>query len=202
MTLTREQVREIDRRAVASGIPILQLMENAGKACAELLMRLNAEKQPTVVFCGPGNNGGDGYVMIRHLRDAGWPVRWAGLDPVSPDAIINAQRVIDVVLDPAPLPTTGWAVDALFGVGISRPLENRAAKLVNAINRYPNVLAIDIPSGLDCDTGEPLGLTVRATHTATFIAPKQAFVTPTGTAIAGEIHVLDIGVPREILDMI
>jgi NAD(P)H-hydrate epimerase len=223
-TFTRSQVRDLDRRAIEEyGIPGLVLMENAGRGCAELLMRLNPEKKPTVILCGPGNNGGDGFVMARHLDNHGWEVDvrvFAANNGLSADAAVNFEIVVEsdiqftqcypdsfgrpdihdqflrLSFNPA-----GWVVDALFGTGLSRPLAEPFGDLAALINTSGKpVLAIDIPSGLDCDTGEPLGPTVRATHTATFVAPKRGFLNPTSREWTGEVHVIDIGAPRKLVD--
>jgi NAD(P)H-hydrate epimerase len=236
-TLTRAQVRDLDRRAVEEyGIPGIVLMENAGRGCAELLMRLNPTKLPTVILCGPGNNGGDGFVMARHLDNAGWPVRvWAFEPPVGSDrstvtigfnfdnlpldarANLRAIRESRIPFVPFPgsgpmvhhqgiafweeLRFTGWIADALFGTGLSRPLGTPYSELAAVVNAYDvPVLAIDIPSGLDCDTGEPLGPTIRATHTATFVAPKRGFLDPRSKEWTGEVHVIDIGAPRKLVE--
>lgn len=223
-TLTRAQVRDLDRRATQEyGIPGIVLMENAGRGCAELLMKLNPEKKPTVILCGPGNNGGDGFVMARHLDNAGWEVEVKVIavnNGLSADATVFFETLwgsgihfgrcdpgyfLDPIVynqfqslqfDPA-----SWVVDALFGTGLSRPLADPFNELASIINDSGKpVLAIDIPSGLDCDTGEPLGPCVRATHTATFVAPKQGFLNPASRAWTGEVHVIDIGAPRKLVE--
>jgi NAD(P)H-hydrate epimerase len=244
-TLTRAQVRELDRRAIEEyGIPGIVLMENAGRSCAELLMKLNPTKKPTVILCGPGNNGGDGFVMARHLDNAGWPVsvlcvdqpkqvvspdipdEWAReirtfvpLRSMSRDAKTNAEIAAKCQFPCALICQAGlfqewvdrfidiedrrsfWIVDALFGTGLSRPLGTPYSELVVAMNASGNpILAIDIPSGLDCDTGEPLGPTIRATHTATFVAPKRGFLNPKSREWTGEVHVIDIGAPRKLVE--
>ena len=237
-TLTRAQVRDLDRRAIEEyGLPGIVLMENAGRGCAELLMRLNPEKKPTVILCGPGNNGGDGFVMARHLDNAGWPARvYAVAVPspqpepglirmgfdfsrMPPDALTNYQIATRSRLDIWPLSSgelfvgpqnelsaqmimrQAWIVDALFGTGLSRPLGTPYSELVAQVNSSGNpVLAVDIPSGLDCDTGEPLGPTVRATHTATFVAPKRGFLNPKSREWTGQVHVIDIGAPKKLID--
>lgn len=221
-TLTRAEVRELDRRAIDGfGVPGVVLMENAGRGCAELLMRLNPERTPVLVLCGPGNNGGDGFVIARHLDNAGWPVnvhvvakhnRQAGDADTNFDILFTSgipftqyrpdyfeQSHRDLFLrHRAP---AGWVVDALFGTGLSRALGTPFDWLVNAVNEGAKpVLAIDIPSGLDCDIGEPLGPTVRAAHTATFVAPKRGFLNPASKAWTGEVHVIDIGAPRALVD--
>jgi NAD(P)H-hydrate epimerase len=221
-TLTRDEVRELDRRAIEGfGVPGIVLMENAGRGCAELLMRLNPEKKPVVILCGPGNNGGDGFVIARHLDNHEWPVsihvfakhnRQAGDADVNFDLLFTSgieftqyrpdyfeQPHRDQFLRHSNL--AGWVVDALFGTGLSKPLGPPYDWLASVVNDSGKpVLAVDIPSGLDCDTGEPLGPTVRATHTATFVAPKRGFLNPASREWTGEVHVIDIGAPRVLVN--
>jgi NAD(P)H-hydrate epimerase len=241
--LSRTQVRELDRRAIEGyGVPGIVLMENAGRGCAELLMRLNPTRTPTVILCGPGNNGGDGFVIARHLDIHGWPVSVYAIEPpapsppppsdgsrvirvgfsfdgLPPDARTNYEIHRRARLDLFPLSASllwpaslnaltdvvvkreSWIVDALFGTGLTRPLAAPYDEVVATINAAGNpVLAVDLPSGLDCDTGEPLGPTVRATHTATFVAPKLGFRNPKSKEWTGEVHVIDIGAPRRLVD--
>ncbi|MFO0824274.1 MAG: NAD(P)H-hydrate epimerase [Gemmataceae bacterium] len=223
-TLSRAEVRELDRRAIEGfGVPGIVLMENAGRGCAELLMRLNPERKPTVIVCGPGNNGGDGFVIARHLDNHGWPVNihvfakhnrgepgdsdinfdilyTSGIQftQYRPDCFDKQHR--DHFLKQCSHPD-GWVVDALFGTGLSRPLGEPFDWIVGIVNgwRLP-VLAVDIPSGLDCDTGEPLGPTLRATHTATFVGLKRGFLNPASSDWTGEVHVIDIGAPRVLVE--
>jgi len=205
--LSREQVRNLDRRATEEyGVPGIVLMENAGRGCAELLMRLNPERLPTVVLCGPGNNGGDGFVIARHLENAGWPMMViASAESYRGDAKVNfdilERSSLNTVGVFENLPPRHWVVDAYFGTGLTRALEGTHAKMAGVLNdRDLPVLAIDIPSGLDCDTGEPLGAVIRATHTATFVAPKLGFRNPNAKQYTGEVHVIDIGAPRVLVD--
>jgi NAD(P)H-hydrate epimerase len=208
-TLTRQQVRDLDRRAIEEyGVPGIVLMENAGRGCAELLMRLNPAKKPTVILCGPGNNGGDGFVIARHLDNHGWPVKarvWATESQFTPDARANwtAARNCGLLLGAGEeaVMSECWVVDALFGTGLNRGIAAPYDAAVAGINACGcPILAIDIPSGLDCDTGEPLGPTIRATHTATFVAPKRGFLNPRAKEWTGEVHVIDIGAPKKLLD--
>jgi NAD(P)H-hydrate epimerase len=217
--LSRAEVRDLDRRAIHEyGVPGVVLMENAGRNAAELLLRLNPDRQRVLVLCGPGNNGGDGFVIARHLQNAGVeidPLLFGTVDQLSPDARVNGlvwqksgplwtvpvgeplDADVRRVIDGAP----GWIVDALFGTGLTRPLGPPFDELVAAVNaRGRPVLAVDIPSGLDCDTGEPLGPTVKATHTATFVALKKGFLNPKAQAWLGEVHVLDIGAPKKLVE--
>jgi NAD(P)H-hydrate epimerase len=234
-TLTRDEVRELDRRAIEEfGVPGIVLMENAGRGCAELLMRLYPEKKPVAVLCGPGDNGGDGFVIARHLITHEWPVNvcvfselsMAGsgdsvaADPkLSHDAAknyIRLRRIHHVRLASTrhwntdkllrkglfgEINSSALIVDALFGTGLCRPLGSPYDEVVAHVNssQIP-VLAVDIPSGLDCDTGEPLGPTIRATHTATFIAPKRGFLNAASREWTGEVHVIDIGAPPALID--
>jgi NAD(P)H-hydrate epimerase len=216
--LSRSQARQLDQRASEEfGMPTLLLMENAGRGAAELLLRLNPDQRRVLMLCGPGNNGGDGFVVARHLQNRGNEVDVllvALEEKLSPDARINAEiwkhtgplwtvnpgQPLDVeiqgILDGAP----GWIVDALFGTGLQRSLIGPYAEIVERLNvRKRPVLALDIPSGLDADTGEPLGPTIRATHTATFVAPKLGFSNPTSQAWTGEVHTIDIGAPKALL---
>src|SRR5437016_984169 len=139
-SLSREEVRALDRRAIDEfGVPGVVLMENAGRGAAELLLRLNPERQRVLILCGPGNNGGDGFVMARHLQNAGLEVDvllFGGVGQLSPDAQVNGtiwqksgplwttdpagslDADIRRVIDGAP----GWIVDGLFGTGLTRPL--------------------------------------------------------------------------------
>lgn len=233
-TLTRARVRDLDRRTVEEfGMPGVCLMENAGRGAAELFTRLNPDRLPAVILCGPGNNGGDGFVIARHLDNRGWPVTVWLLRPetgrsfgfaraaaaadrkLSPDCAVNAEvwghaRPLHTNDGPAnvwkdalvaDVQAAGWVIDALFGTGLTRPLDAPFHELIPFLNASGKpVLAVDLPTGLDCDSGEPLGHTVRATHTATFVAPKRGFLAPGAAAWVGEVHVIDIGAPRALVE--
>jgi NAD(P)H-hydrate epimerase len=218
-TLSRTAVRELDHRAIHEfGVPGVVLMENAGREAAELLDRLNSDRQRVLILCGPGNNGGDGFVMARHLQNHGLDVDvllFGEVERLSPDAKVNAviwQRSAALWTAPADgrldadhwriiAGAPGWIVDALFGTGLTRPLGPPFDEVVAAVNASGRpILAVDIPSGLDCDTGEALGPTIRATHTATFVAPKLGFANPKARPWLGEVHVLDIGAPKKLVD--
>jgi NAD(P)H-hydrate epimerase len=216
-TLTRSQVRDIDRRAIEDyGIPGIVLMENAGRSVAQVLMQLNAQRRPVVVVCGKGNNGGDGFVIARHLDIAGWPVSiWPLVhrEEYRGDAAVNCEIAfrseIPIFAGPPPIETetldrlqawNGWIVDALFGTGLSGPVGEPYDRVIAAINSSSaSVLAVDIPSGLDCDSGEASAPTVQADHTVTFVAMKAGFLTSTAQKWLGEVAVADIGAPRKLL---
>jgi NAD(P)H-hydrate epimerase len=209
--LSRADVREIDRAAEVNGLPTRVLMENAGRGAADVLMRLGA-RRPVLVCCGKGNNGGDGLVAARHLASWGVDVRallFAAPDELTAPAAENWRaasksgvpvRIVwpfDEIATAAELERAAWVVDALFGIGLTAPLRPPFDRLVTMMNASPAVMfAIDLPSGLDADTGEPLGPTVRASHTATFVAPKKGFANPASTAWTGKVHVVDLGLGR------
>lgn len=213
-TLTRDEVREVDRRAMQEfGLCGLVLMENAGRGCADLLARLGVEGR-VCICCGKGNNAGDGFVVARHLEAARIDVEVLLLtdpDELTGDAAVNLEILRSAGtpmrrLDPngpqlaASLRTADWIVDALLGTGLRGEVREPFAGTIEQINQAGrNVLAVDLPSGLDCDTGQPLGACVRADHTATFVARKRGFDAPEAAEWMGTVHVLLIGVPRLLL---
>lgn len=217
MVLSREQVRAFDRWAIDTlGIPGVVLMENAGRSCAELIKeKLAGVTQPKVcIFCGTGNNGGDGYVIARHLLNSGFQVTVVVCgDPnrIKGDAKINLDilerldqpierlSIADGDISRRIRTLTGGAdmlVDGLFGTGLSGQLSNEYQQLIESINAQDcPILAVDIPSGLDCDTGEPLGAAIRATYTVTFVAAKYGFTASSSAShYTGEIFIASIGV--------
>ena len=217
MFLSRDQVRAIDRRAIEEfGVPGVVLMENAGRGAAELLISLGVPGLVTIC-CGKGNNGGDGFVIARHLDNAGVPVRvllFCPPEALTGDALISYRIIaksglpITIYLDASfddralsgELARSAWIVDALFGTGLTGAVRPPFDRVIGAINASKaRVLAVDIPSGLDCDTGEPLGPTVRANHTVTFVAMKKGFANAAAKAWLGEVHIVDIGAPRVLL---
>ena len=206
--LTRDQVRRVDRIAIDDlGMSGLVLMENAGRGCVELLMRQHPKS--VVVCCGKGNNGGDGFVMARHLSLAGVPVKvllaTESGDDFAPDAAVNFGLLeaceVPVVRGvgrwPAELEAADWVVDSLLGTGATGPPRAPLDAGIEAITRAARpTLAVDIPSGLDCDTGEQPGVCVQAALTATFVAPKVGFATKSAAGVLGRVEVVGIGVPR------
>jgi NAD(P)H-hydrate epimerase len=218
MRLSREDVRELDRRAqVEFGVPGIVLMENAGRGAAEVLISLGI-RGPVLVCCGKGNNGGDGFVIARHLDIHQVSVRvllLARPEELSGDAAVNHRIVsqamiplsvlagaeLDEALLRKELAAAEWVVDALFGTGLTGPVRPPLDRVIAAINARPaRVLAVDIPSGLDCDTGEPLGATVRAHHTVTFVAEKKGFASAAARPFLGQVHVAGIGAPRLLVE--
>lgn len=224
--LTRAQARTIDRIAMDElGIPGIVLMENAGINATDIATgMLQAREGNTVaIVCGGGNNGGDGYVIARHLANAGRVISiysTVPTDTLTGDAAINHGicramalpiRAIDQAarVDAA---ATQWAstdliIDAVLGTGFAadRGLSPHAAAVISAINGAgqaeggPYALAIDVPSGLDCDTGQPSPPTVRADATATFVARKIGFDAPEAADYLGQVFVLGIGVPHGLI---
>ena len=200
-------IRAIEALAIPGAVP--PLMERAGEAAARLALLLVQGPARVLVACGPGNNGGDGFVLARHLHCAGLAVSvaFAG-DPCRlPDDARAAHAAwiaaggLTVPDLPAP-PPEGWALvaDALFGIGLQRPLEGRYAGWIDALNAQPCPrLAIDIPSGLDADTGRRLGPCFNASHTITFIALKPGLLTLDGPDHCGEVHLDTIDVDAEAL---
>ena len=202
--LTVAEMGRADALTIAAGTPGLDLMEKAGAACAHAVMD-RWPRQPVLILCGPGNNGGDGFVAARHLRDAGWPVRVALLGKQSSlkgDAAANAERWSGDIedLSQAVLDGAGVVVDALFGAGLIRPIEGPVRAIVEAINaRSLPCLAVDMPSGVDGDTGAILGAAPRADATVTFFRKKPGHLLLPGRHLAGDLIVADIGIPDTVL---
>ncbi len=194
--LTVAQMTAADKAAVSGGASALELMERAGAAVADAVTARFAPRR-VVVLAGPGNNGGDGYVAARLLRDRGWEVRVEALaPPKAPDARAAAERWAGEVATLGDRIAKGdLIIDALFGAGLDRPLSAALARLARAVERSgESVVAIDTPSGLAGDTGRPLGNTsFKAALTVTFHRRKIAHVLQPGRALCGEVVVADIG---------
>jgi NAD(P)H-hydrate epimerase len=248
--LSRAEVRALDRLASDElGLPSLVLMENAGHGAASFLAELvealhlaadgrrfgampsaqnhdiaHGPSLPKVlILCGPGNNGGDGGVVARHL-DA-WAfnvcviwftqsnalhgdaaIQWSILQRSGMDQSAwfdtradKSNRGLDELA--VLLGNADWLVDGLLGTGLSRPVEGPLRDLIELMNKSGKpILALDLPSGLDADTGEPLGMAVRATATATFVAAKKGFSTASAATYTGRVAIIDIGLPRRLLE--
>ena len=205
--LTPEEMSRADAFAVASGRSTEALMQAAGKAvAAAILARWSPRK--TIVLCGPGNNGGDGFVVARALSDAGWPVRLALLGARSAlkgAAARHAARWTGDVaaLSPAVIGDAELAVDAIFGAGLARPVAGLAAETLAALAaRGITVVAVDVPSGVDGGTGAVRGLAVAADFTVTFFRKKPGHLLLPGRRLCGPTVVADIGIPAAALDEI
>jgi NAD(P)H-hydrate epimerase len=207
--LTRQQAREIDRLAVERyRIPSMLLMENAARAAADMAWEMlgRGPAGPVVILCGGGNNGGDGLATARHLHIRGVSVTIAlTTDPAEykGDArinweIIQAMDIQTIPADPQHLEQVVplLIVDAVFGTGLTRPPRDPFPALAQAVAAAGvPVLAIDLPSGLDCDTGLPLGSVITATRTITFAGEKAGFANPDSRRYTGQVTVADIGCP-------
>lgn len=221
MNLTRAQARAIDRYAIETlGHPGPVLMENAGRGCVDVLERLGIDG-PVVVIAGKGNNAGDGLVIARHLAIRGHTVKVALGAPA--ESLAGDARTALMMLTPCRVPIldlagihasemiaeldrlvgggADWVVDCLLGtgaVGKPRPPLDSLIDWINA--EQARTLAIDVPSGLDCDTGDPAEPTVRADHTCTFVAPKTGFATPTAREVLGDVHTVGIGLANSAIE--
>jgi len=223
--LSRAAVRDVDRRAIEEfGVPGVVLMENAGRNAAHLLHAIAGDGTSVSIACGRGNNGGDGFVIARHLDLLGHSVRLLLACPpeaCAGDAAINLAIVRRSGLDLAVLDradpaaweaalgpaggAAGWIVDALLGTGASGPPRGPIAAAIDAINALRDrgrarTFSVDIPSGMDCDTGQAPGAVIHADVTATFVARKLGFDAPGADRLTGAVHVLDIGAPRALLE--
>lgn len=222
--LNRDQMRRYDELAIAQGkIPGVVLMENAGRSACEYLLQIlldaPARKTNIVVVCGPGNNGGDGFVLARHLmakKPAEWALRVLALcsaEDFRGDAAIHLAVLRALVPEIVAFVETPDAVfqetiaqadvivDAIFGTGLNRAVAGKfhqAIEIINAGNALR--FSLDVPSGLDCNTGCTLGVAVKAQHTITFAHLKPGLLTPAGSEIAGKLRTIDLGFPdQEIL---
>lgn len=200
--ITIAEMREIDAAAARAGTSTRALMENAGAAVAGEIAR-RFTPRPTAVLCGPGNNGGDGWVAARVLQQKGWPV-WVetlvARETLRGDAASAAAAWTgDVYAVGEDAPMADMFVDALFGAGVSRPLDGDAARLARFSAQYPErVVAVDLPSGLDGDSGNPIGdACFSACLTVTFVRKKPAHVLMPGRAHCGEVVLADIGAPLD-----
>jgi NAD(P)H-hydrate epimerase len=215
-TLSRSQSRQVDLQATRQfGIAGLVLMENAGRGVVDVLCQLGAES-PVAICCGKGNNAGDGFVIARHLLLRGLDARvliWGDpallegdtrtnfqiLHPAGIQVLERAERDEETTL--RHLADATWIVDALLGTGSQGAPRSPLDKAIEQMNRQAApILAVDLPSGLDCDTGDAPGPVIRARHTCTFVAPKPGLLKAGIQEITGQLHILDIGIPRSLVD--
>lgn len=210
---TRQAIRDLDREAIdIARVPSVVLMENAGRNVAEYMLAQGVS-EPVIICAGKGNNAGDGFVTARYLDNHQIPVRvfiFAKPTDIMGDAAIflniikksaipihyfdgKTQWVAEVL-------RAGWIVDALFGTGLVGPPKPPFHTVIQTINEADAVVvAIDIPSGLDCDTGQPQGATIKAQHTVTFTGLKKGFLAKEAKPYLGNIKIADIGIPRYLL---
>lgn len=223
--LSRDEVRELDRVAIEDyGINGLILMENAGRWCARAASRMLGEAQgrKVTVVCGRGNNGGDGFVVARHLTNWGAHVgvlllaaaedvlRSGGETAANLRIIMNmgiplheAESAEGIAEAIAAASNCDLLVDGLLGTGARGEVREPFRSAIRAINECEcPVLAIDVPSGLDCDTGKPLGEAVRAHRTVTFVARKIGFEQPGAQEYTGQVEVAEIGIPRTAIERV
>ena len=205
--LTVDEMYAADKAAMDAGVSGETLMENAGSAVARAILE-RWTPRPVAVLCGPGNNGGDGFVVARLLNQAGWPVTVALLGSVEclkGDAAMMAGRWSGAVapLDVAVLDGIELVVDGLFGAGLTRPLDGAPLAVVEAIasQGLPSV-AVDVPSGVHGDSGAVMGAAAPAALSVTFFRRKTGHVLLPGRTLCGEVVVTDIGIPESVLDSI
>ena len=216
VVMSRDEVRSFDHWAINTlGIPGVVLMENAGRNCAEIIKSLLASKTAPklVIFCGTGNNGGDGFVIARYLLSWNFKVSVfivGRQSKIKGDAKINldilekmGQKTEQIELDKENIAAyiknsvkdADLIVDAIFGTGLTGRLDDKYRKLINAINSLNiDILSVDMPSGLDCDTGEVLGAAVKADYTITFVAFKKGFAAEAAKSFTGKVYVVSIGI--------
>lgn len=216
--LTRQQSRELDRRAIQEfGVPGIVLMENAGRGMVDFLLHLKIKNQ-IIICCGKGNNGGDGFVVARHLDNQGMNVHvllFADPNEIKGDARINYEIALKSNIQITVITDDNFAIasdilsnaeciiDALLGTGLEGEVNASFKKIIQAINEAnATIVAVDIPSGLDCDTGKPLGMAIKANHTFTFASLKLGFTFPEAKEYVGEVHIVDIGIPKLLMQKI
>ncbi|HHT9138285.1 MAG TPA: NAD(P)H-hydrate epimerase [Candidatus Wunengus sp. YC60] len=220
-SLTREEIRELDRKAIEEyKIPGIILMENAGRNVAEEILRMidNPQQAKVAILCGKGNNGGDGFVIARHLHNHRISVDVFLVAKTSDvlkdgDAATNLQILLNMkipVKEILDIPgvnnilkeLNGYniLVDALFGTGLSGDVREPFKTLIHGVNNLNKpIVSVDIPSGIDCNSGKILGAAIKATKTVTFAAAKKGFFLGAGPSYTGNVTVTDISIPRELI---
>ncbi|WP_367714696.1 NAD(P)H-hydrate dehydratase [Nitratireductor sp. GISD-1A_MAKvit] len=204
--LTPEEMSDLDRRAIASGpLDGYALMQNAGAAVVAEILAHFPTSRPIGIVCGPGNNGGDGYVVARLLAERGLEVSLFA-DEAPPEGSDAARARKACPLVPVPFSrfdaeAHGLVVDALFGAGLARPVEGAEARLIEAVRAAAlPVVAIDLPSGVSGATGKPLGVAFEARLTVTFVARKPGHLLLPGRQLCGQLVVADIGIHASVID--
>jgi len=222
-SLTRDQARELDRIAIGQyGVPGLVLMENAGRACADEAVKMLGQgaRGRVVVLCGKGNNGGDGFVVARHLENRGCEVQTflvGETDAVlraADECAVNLRIVLNMGIPVVEVRGEGeiaaalqaaaradLVVDAMLGTGLSGEVRGPYRALIEGINGLGvPVLSVDVPSGLDCDTGRALGVAVKADRTVTFVLTKRGYAQPGAEQFTGQVRVAQISMPRRMIE--
>jgi hydroxyethylthiazole kinase-like uncharacterized protein yjeF len=221
-TCTREEMRELDRRAMEEyGIPGVVLMENAGAGAARIAIDMLADPfgMDILIFCGKGNNGGDGFVVARHLHNAGARVHIVLACPSDRISAHSEAGINLAIAQAMGLPMLAannesglcgagglskkaeLIIDALLGTGLGGDVREPCHSLIHLINAADKpVLSIDIPSGLDANLGKVLRTAVRADRTATFVLPKRGFRMQDGPTHVGKVDIIDIGMPKELIE--
>lgn len=219
--LSRTQLRTIDELATTRyGIPPLLLMENAGSNAARIICREYPSARHALIACGTGNNGGDGMVIARHLNNFGWKLQLVVVG--NADRMTDSTRVQFEICTRMELPMATHSVgeqqavslrylssetviiDALLGTGFRGVVRSPVCEFIKALNSSTRraLIAIDVPSGLDCDTGEASNAVIRADLTITFVARKRGFDQPGATVFTGRVEIADIGAPRELIETV
>lgn len=201
------EMQEIDRKAIEEiGIPSIVLMENAGRCVSEITMDMlgPGSRKRVAIFCGTGNNGGDGFVVARYLakKEAEVKVYVVGRKArIKGDAKVNLERIglgtreIDSPVDL----DVDLVIDAIFGIGLKGKVKQPARGIIAGLNKNnAPIISVDVPSGLDADTGEVLGKAIKATKTVTMQFPKKGFCINQGPEHVGEVVAVDIGIPEEL----
>lgn len=203
--LTAEEMGRADRLTIDGGVPGAVLMENAGRGVADEVSARFPDAATVAVLCGPGNNGGDGFVAARHLMERGYGVR-LGFDgdpaKLRADAAAMAKRFKGTIepLGKTLLAEADVIIDGLFGAGLARPIEGKFADLIAAANASGvPIVAVDVPSGIDGTTGAIRGIAVRALATVTFFRLKPGHLLMPGRLHCGAVRVIDIGIPESVL---
>lgn len=206
--LTTAEMGRADALAISSGVSSYTLMERAGAGVADTVWERYGDAETVAVLCGPGNNGGDGFVAARRLQNYGYTVRVALLgerEQLKGDAAAMASCWTGRIdpLSNAVLEGADVVVDALFGAGLARPLDGAAADIVDAVNRSDaRIVAVDVPSGIDGTSGEVRGVGIQADATVTFFRLKHGHFLFPGRSHMGEVHLVDIGIPTDVLTQI
>ena len=198
-----KEMQEMDRKAIEeAGIPSIVLMENAGRSVAEAAGAVDGKK--VAIFCGTGNNGGDGFVAARYLakKDAEVKVYVVGKKArIKGDAKVNLERIgLEAKEIDSPVEfNADLIIDAIFGIGLKGEVKEPARAIIKDLNaKSVPIIAVDVPSGLNADSGEVLGEAIKATKTVTMQFPKKGFCINQGPEHVGEVVAVDIGIPEEL----